>query len=140
MKKPQQPLVGTRNSSIELLKIFAILLVVISHVLQTLHEPNEYFANNDYLLDLSMATTNAQQLILALLRYSGALGNTIFFACSAWFLLDSEKANKKKLLRMLLDVWVISVLILIVVLILRGGSIGIKLMLKQLLPVTFDTN
>lgn len=140
MKKPQQPLVGTRNSSIELLKIFAILLVVISHVLQTLHEPNEYFANNDYLLDLSMATTNAQQLILALLRYSGALGNTIFFACSAWFLLDSEKANKKKLLRMLLDVWVISVLILIVVLILQGGSIGIKLMLKQLLPVTFDTN
>ena len=111
----QRGFTGKRNSSIELLKIFGIFLIVINHVIQTLHEPNSNFVNNDYILNLDMATTNIQQLILSILRYSGSMGNMIFFICSAWFLLDNDKTNKKKLLQILMDVWVASVIILVVV-------------------------
>ena len=136
----QRGLTGKRNSSIELLKIFGIFLIVINHVIQTLHEPNSNFVNNDYILNLDMATTNIQQLILSILRYSGSMGNMIFFICSAWFLLDNDKTNKKKLLQILMDVWVASVIILVVVYILRGGNLGMKMIIKQLLPTTFENN
>lgn len=129
-----------RNSSIELLKIFGIILIVISHVIQTLHSQNTYLMANDYVLDISMATTDVQLLILALLRYSGVMGNTIFFCCSAWFLLDNDSVNKKKILQMLADVWAISIIILIIVYIARNGNIGLGLIIKQILPTTFENN
>ena len=136
----QRDLTGKRNSSIELLKIFGIFLIVINHVIQTLHSSNPDLANNDYVLDLNMATANIQQLILTILRYSGSLGNILFFICSAWFLLDNDKTSKKKMLQMLMDVWVVSVIILAVVYILRSGNLGMKMIIKQLLPTTFSNN
>jgi peptidoglycan/LPS O-acetylase OafA/YrhL len=101
-----------RNSSIELLKVIGIVFIVISHVVQTLTEDNKYIPYDDYIVKLSMATTNVQYLILAMCRYFGAIGNTIFFVSSCWFLLDSEKANIKKMLKMFMDIWIISVAIL----------------------------
>lgn len=139
-KLEQKRFINKRNSSIELLKIVGILLIVISHVVQTLHSNNDYFIMKDYILDISIATTNIQQLILTNLRYSGALGNNIFFICSAWFLLDNDKVDKRKILHMLMDVWVISITILIAVYIIRGGNLQIKLIIKQILPTTFDNN
>lgn len=139
-KLEQYCLLNRRNSSIELLKIAGIILIVISHVVQTLHSNNDYVIANDYILDISTATTNIQQLILTILRYSGALGNSIFFICSAWFLLDNDKVDKKKILHMLMNVWVISITILIAVYIIRGGNLQIKLIIKQILPTTFENN
>lgn len=69
-----------RASGIEMLKIFAIFFVVISHVVQTLAE-----SEGVYRINLTLATTNLQYLVLSVLRYSGMLGNSIFFVCSAWF-------------------------------------------------------
>lgn len=97
-----------RESGIELLKILAIFLIVFSHVLQTLAEANNYY-NADYVIDLSKASTSFRQVILAWLRGAGAQGNHIFFICSAWFLLESEKVNAKKIFRMLADVWIINI-------------------------------
>ena len=37
------------------------------------------------------------EIILMLFRQSGALGNTIFFVCSAWFLIDKDRYARKKL-------------------------------------------
>ena len=139
-KIEQNRLISRRNSSIELLKIVGIILIVISHVVQTLHSNNDYVIENDYILDISTATTNIQQLILTILRYSGALGNSIFFICSAWFLLDNDTVDKKKILHMLMNVWVISITILIAVYIIRGGNLQIKLIIKQILPTTFENN
>lgn len=130
----------SRNSSIELLKVFAIALVVISHVVQTLHSSNNFVGVQDYVLDISTATTNIQYLILAILRSSGAFGNTIFFVCSAWFLLDSNKTNKKKMLQILLDIWAVSVIILVVVYFLRDGDISKKMILKQIFPTFYENN
>ena len=139
-KLEQNCYISRRNSSIELLKIVGIILVVISHVIQTLYSNNSYVAMTDYILDISTATTNIQQLILANLRYSGALGNNIFLICSAWFLLDNDKVDKKKIFHMLMDVWVISIIILIAVYIIRGGNLPINLIIKQILPTTFENN
>ena len=129
-----------RNSGIELLKIFAIFLVVISHVTQTLTNLNTYVPFQDYVLNLSHATTDLQQLILTMLQYSGILGNALFFTCSAWFMLDCNTNNKRKILQVLMDIWMSSIIILVIVLILRGGQIDEKLLLRQLFPTTFGNN
>lgn len=129
-----------RNSSIELLKVIGIVLIVISHVTQTLIDNNNYIPYDDYLVTLSTAASGVQYLLLIMLRYSGTIGNTIFFICSCWFLLDSEKSNKKKMLQMLLDIWFISVVILAITFILRGGDINTKFILQSFLPTTYNNN
>ena len=120
--------------------MLAIFLIVLSHVIQTLHAPESGGGKWDYVLHLERATSDIRLLLLAILRSSGAFGNTVFFACSAWFLLDSGGVNRKKILQMLLDIWVVSVIILAAVYLLRGGDVGMKLLVRQLLPTTFSNN
>ena len=139
-KLEQYHLMNRRNSGIELLKVFGMVLIVLSHVIQTLHNPKEYIPVTDYIVDLSRATTDIQQLVLVLFRHCGVLGNSIFFICSAWFLLDSDSINKKKILQMIMDVWFISVCVLIAVYIIRNGNLDRKIIVKQILPVTFGNN
>ena len=76
------PIAGkrTRNTGIDCLKVIAILLVVISHVTQTLCEPSAYAASVDYIVPLGNATTNLSYLLLTLLRHAGMLGNDISFS------------------------------------------------------------
>ncbi len=131
--------VKTRDSGIEFLKIMAIILIIISHVTQTLSTKIAVIPFSDYVIDLSTATTNIQYFILTLFRYFGVLGNSVFFVCSAWFLLRSEKFEKKKCFSMIVEVWIISLIILIISLIL-GTNISIKHIIKCLLPITFGTN
>lgn len=119
-----------RNSSVELLKIIGIMLIVINHVAGTLTNMD----TTPYCL--GTATRDIQYLMLNMLKYGGNLGNYIFFVSSAWFLLDSDKINKRKILQMIMDIWVISVIILIVVYILRDGNIGIKEIIKNIFPTT----
>lgn len=129
-----------RNSSIELLKLFAILLIVTSHVVQTLGtKGNQYISFSDYYIDTAMVTSNYQYLIISMLRYSGNLGNTIFFLCSAWFFLDDTKAYKKKVFIMLADIWVISIICMVIVSICVGDFRG-SLILRSLFPTSFSNN
>ena len=128
-----------RDSGVEFLKIIAIILIVISHVVLTLTTEYEYIPYSDYLLDCTHATTNITILLLAVMRHFGALGNWIFFVASAWFLLDSTKASGKKIMEMLLDIWVISVLILGMTLLIRGEVSG-KLFVFSLFPTLFANN
>lgn len=133
-------IVKSRDSSIELLKIIGIFLIVISHVIQCLHTPNEFIKNQEYILDISVASASVQRLILAMLRSSGAFGNTIFFICSAWFLLESKRINKRKILYMIADVLAVSIFILSVVYVIRGGDIPLKMVVKQFIPITVENN
>lgn len=91
--------VKNRESGIELVKIIAIFLIIISHVTQTLF--NEMFFNklqfNDGYYDMA-ATTNTDVFVLMIFRYFGALGNLIFIISSSYFLSNIEKAIRKKLL------------------------------------------
>ena len=72
----------SRNSGIEILKIIAIILIVISHVTQTLYSNNPIFSN-EYVLEVRYSSKNIQHLILAWFSTFGAHGNLIFFVSSA---------------------------------------------------------
>lgn len=105
-------IVKLRESGIELLKIFGILLVVLSHVVQTLGN----YVNINY------ASKSPAILALGVIRLSGNLGNIIFFFCSAWFLVDSKKTNTQKVMRMLADIFVISVIWWVILAGINGGG------------------
>lgn len=129
-----------RESGIELLKIIAILLIIISHVTQTVSTvPTAISLPVDYYINLNVATTDISMFILALFRYFGPLGNIVFFVCSAWFLCNSKKTSKEKILQMLIDIWIISVLFLLITLLL-GVNISPKYIIKSLFPTIFGNN
>lgn len=129
-----------RNSGIELLKLFAIGSIIMAHVLETLSTKIWCIPINDYVLDLSCATTSVKQFILSILRCGGALGNTIFFVCSAWFLLESTKCNMRKVVYMIMEIWVVSVIILGISFSILGKTIAIRYIFKSLFPTTFSNN
>ena len=131
-----------RNSSIEAIKIFAIISIIISHVVLSLEiKGTPYVSLDDYVVDLTKATVNNQYFVASMLRYGGELGNTVFFLSSAWFLLDKGgTVNKRKILLMLADVWMVSVLILVIVLIQREGKVSGALIVQALFPTSFENN
>ena len=101
-----------RESGIELYKVIAIFLIVLSHVIQTLTEPNYVLGIGEgTFINIATATTDLDVLLLALFRICGALGNNMFFICSAWFLVNSKKMSLKKVIRMILDVWIINMIV-----------------------------
>lgn len=130
-----------RESGIEFLKIIGILLVVLSHVTQTLYEPLPGMDASDCLMNLGASTTDIRQIILTAFSYAGVLGNSIFFSCTAWFLLESRKSSKEKILQFLSDAWIISVAVLAAFLIFgnRGELTGGQI-LRCILPTTFANN
>lgn len=128
-----------RESGIELLKIIGIFLIVISHVTQTLYTPNEYF-NIDYILEIKYATKDIPNLILVWFSSFGSQGNIIFFVCSAWFLLEGKKINEIKIIKLLADVWFVSVCILCIFLIGDWYNLSIKDIIKSIFPTIFATN
>ena len=129
-----------RNSSIELLKIFALALIVVGHVVQTIGSTFSYVPFSDYYVNLREMTDQSRFLALSMLRYCGNLGNTVFFICSAWFFLDNNTVNKKKIFMLLMDIWTVSVLILAAVLIIGHRTVVKSLVLMSLFPTTFENN
>lgn len=113
-----------RDSGIELLKVIAINLIVISHVVQTLGTNYGFGTFSDYVIELGNSTTDITTLILTSLRYLGGIGNDIFFISTAWFMIDKKPRAKKKILTMVFDVWVISVIMLSFVLCFRKGNLN----------------
>lgn len=127
----------TRDSGIELLKIFVI---VINHTVQSLTNEAYNIPNNGFVIDISRATTNIQCILLQIFRHFGVLGNSVFFICSAWFLLKSKNWNKKKWLFMVIEIWVVSIVIFIITYIILHGNISIGIIISSLFPTTFGNN
>ncbi len=121
---------AARDSGVELLKVIAIFLIVVSHVLQTLDGP----------MSLDRETADPWRFSLSFFRYTGFVGNMIFFVSSAWFLVDRDATAKRKLLRMVVDIWTVSVLILAAVLAIRGGNVAGDKIFASLLPTTASNN
>lgn len=129
----------TRNSAVEMAKIIGILLILLNHVVNALCYSNLEVDTN-YILDLSLPITGVTNMIILIITYFGCLGNLLFFTASAYYLSNRETCNYKKVLRMILDVWVISILWLIVALIYTRGDISIKLVAHLILPTMFANN
>lgn len=130
----------TRDSGIELLKIFAIFVIVINHTVQSLTNEAYNIPNNGFVIDISRATTNIQCILLQIFRHFGVLGNSVFFISSAWFLLKSKNWNKKKWLFMVIEIWVVSIVIFIITYIILHGNISIGIIISSLFPTTFGNN
>lgn len=130
----------TRDSGIELLKIFAIFVIVINHTVQSLTNEAYNIPNNGFVIDISRATTNIQCILLLIFRHFGVLGNSVFFICSAWFLLKSKNWNKEKWLFMVIEIWVVSIVIFIITYIILHGNISIGIIISSLFPTTFGNN
>lgn len=122
-----------RNSSIELLKIISLLLIVLSHAVP-------YYGDRTAIsyIDLNLATNNLEQFILIIFRNIGYIGNIIFVMCSSYFLLDKNQVKIKKIWYMIMDSLTISIIYLILYFFIY--DIPTKDILKQFLPITFQTN
>lgn len=107
---------------------------------QTLNAENLDISYHSYVIDVSKATTDINTIILLLFRYFGAWGNSIFFICSAWFLLRSSSFNKKKWFFMLVEIWSVSVLILTITYPILHGGISTKIIIKSFFPTLFANN
>lgn len=131
-----------RLSGIELLKIIAIVLIVISHVTQTLETGNQIISNNvtNYTINLKDPTSSINNIVLAFIRQFGALGNMIFLISSIWFLIDKNKNYKKKILSIIIDIFIISVASLLLFMIFYKGDISIKYIIKSIFPTIFANN
>jgi surface polysaccharide O-acyltransferase-like enzyme len=122
-----------RNSSIELLKIIGMVLIAINHSVPIYGDQNSIAYVN-----LS-STTNFSTLILILLKSFGHLGNLIFIICSIWFLSDSNKTNIEKIIALITDTFIISILWFIPIIVLKIPISDMDI-IKELFPTTFSNN
>ena len=91
------------------------------------------------MIDLNFARLDIQNIVLLIFRYVGQIGNVIFIICSSYFLLESKKANAKKVLYIIFDTFFISIAFLIFFLLL-GYDLSAKEIIKQFFPITFKNN
>ena len=129
-----------RLSGIELFKVIGIICIVLNHTIQTLSSSYSWFQGSYPAMNFHNATTDPVMLVFAFLSYSGALGNTVFFIGSAWFLTDSKKADMTKWMKIILDAWVISVIILAIISGIREGAVEKEYIVKSLFPSISGSN
>ena len=129
-----------RQSGLELLKILAIILIIISHTINTIGTNTNIYANTSKaFFNINLTSNNLEVIFLMIIKYFANAGNFIFMICTAWFLLDSYKTKKNKVLNLILDVFFISILFL-VILSASGINIEKKLILKSIFPTIFANN
>lgn len=130
-----------RNSSLELLKIIAMLAIVFSHVAQSLQLPEAAggIGTLSYCIDFRMASPNPTLWLLVCVRTLGAWGNTIFVICSSWFLCRDNTIKLNKIVNIILNVFIISVIVLLCALA-CGLRPDIKEVIRCLFPTTFANN
>lgn len=116
-----------RNSSLEFLKIFSLFIICISHC----------FMSNG--IDYNVSSSNIYVIIGMFCRCCGQIGNMFFVVSSAYFLLDSKVAKSDKIIQIIVDTFLISILIL-VPFILFNNSVSFNDVVKQFFPISFKNN
>lgn len=125
-----------RNSGIELIKLIAVFLIICSSAL-----PYGVTYNGGYdsvYVNLNCTQFSATNILFTLCRWLGQTGDTLFIACSAWFLCDRREIKPKKAFKMVADSWLISIAGLIAASLLLSPSTSE--IIKSLFPITFQLN
>lgn len=126
-----------RNSSVELMKIIAVIFIVLLHAMPT---PSAYSTDfTAHYIDPNQCVSDIQRLIILFLRYPGQVGNLIFLTSSAWFLLDNDRVDPKKAVRLMADTFTVSVLFLVGFL-LAGYRFSFGETVMQFIPVWVNAN
>lgn len=124
-----------RESSIELLKIIAVVLIIISHTLPVYNKLGlECFVN------LTLTTQNTNTMIMIVLRALGQVGNAIFMVCSAYFLIDIKKARISKIFKMIFDTTIISIVFFIIFVRYFGQIFDYKTLILSFFPTLYIEN
>lgn len=98
------------------------------------------FADVEWFYDIDSMPNSFERMLLTLFDYCGYIGNNIFFVCSAWFLLEKKQNRKIKILQLELDVWIISVIYLVIFLLSRNVHLNGATILRSIFPTTFNNN
>lgn len=123
-----------RNSSIEALKIIAVVLIVLSHSMPDKSTIN--IVGGGGVIDIDTVTADIQLIIAGYIKNLGQIGNDIFLVCSSWFLLESRKVKLNKISNMIGDCFFISIFMLGLFTAI-GYDFSVKYIIKQFFPVTF---
>ena len=116
-----------RNSSIELLRIIAMLMILSHHFVLHNGSPLSTFP-----------LTPAREIFSFVFLSGGKIGVVIFFSISTWFFISSEQSVKKNFKRIWLmerELLFWSLTLLIVFLLFRRSLLSPSTMLSSLLPV-----
>ncbi|WP_341768308.1 acyltransferase [Bifidobacterium longum] len=119
---------GQRNSSIELLRIIAMFMILMCHVI----------VHNGY--DVLKLPLGPERIFFQLVMAGGGkIGVVIFFSISAWFFLDKEQTIKSNLQR----VWIMerellfwSLILVTFYLVFDRADLSMKLMVKSVMPLS----
>ena len=112
-----------RNSSFEVSKIIAILLIILCHSIPTARIDTNSSANNIWMFGI------------LIFKQFGSIGNSLFLVSSAWFLVDDNKPiNYIKIKKIIADNQIISVLFLLGLLSLGFEINGYSQLIKQFIP------
>lgn len=129
-----------RQSGIELYKIIAMIIIVSIHTIQSIGQASTDFTMyNGQVINLAHVTDNAQFFIMALIWNFGFYGVNVFFVSSAWFLRDSRGFKLRNPVKLVIDVWVLSIGFLIVYA-LMGAPLNAEMIIKSFLPTLFSNN
>lgn len=114
-----------RQSNIELLRIFSMVLIVFHHI--GIHSGLEV-SDNPYVIN---------QLWILLLQNGGKIGVDIFVLISGYFLINSTGWKLNKIFKLWMQVFVYSFIGFIVWMIVNRQPIGISTILEYIFPITF---
>lgn len=125
-----------RNSNIEIIKLIAVFLIILSSALPYGATYREG-ADNVY-VNLNNTEWSISHIVFTFFRWCGQIGDTLFIAASAWFLCDSKKLRVDKPVRMILDAWLISIIGLVIALCCMKPQF--PEIIKSFMPVRFNLN
>lgn len=116
-----------RNSNLELLRIFSMLFIVAHH----------FGVHGGFnLIEKSFALN---KFIIQIISSGGKFGVNLFVLITGYFLING-KFNLKKLIKLIMETWFYSVIILLIFIIFPLGlDVGIKNIIKSFLPVTYSS-
>ena len=96
-----------RNYSLDLLRIFSIILIIVFHVCYKS-------------LDFSKLT-GLNQIIVGFFWHFGEIGVNLFMLITGYFLYKSEKSQKSKIIRLIYDIWLYYIFNIITLIFVKGG-------------------
>lgn len=117
---------STRQSNIELLRIFAIILIVAHHI--AVH--SDFSFSND-----SIALN---KLWIQFIEIGGKMGVNIFILISGYFGVTAIYIKPQKAIKLWLQIFTYSVICSLIGLIFLGENFGIKDFAKNFLPITYS--
>ncbi len=113
-----------RQSNIELLRIISMVLIVAHH----------FSVHGGFVFDTTTVTLN--ECWLMLLQMGGKIGVDVFILISGYFLVNSDKANIKKIVMLALQILTYSLLTYVIGIIFKIEPFNKAVLLKHLFPIT----